>query len=122
MECHNGQCKGTVCKNGQCHEVSFAAKDKMVKKMPAEQNEYIVEVPQNGDGPAQPEALTKEEFQRILQKIKEHMEKNGMKGDVVVKIVPMGGKKPMPKQEAEDAGPPPPPSFAPKNSLASKKK
>jgi hypothetical protein len=43
--------------------------------------------------------LSKEEFMKIMQKLKEHMEKTGKgKGDVVVKIVPMG-KNGKPEQE-----------------------
>lgn len=117
MECHNGHCKGTVCKNGQCNEVYFSAKDKNGQQVPAEQQQpaagFIVEVPDGGAEPERPEALTREEFARILQKIKEHMEKNGMKGDVAVKIVPMGKAAGPPKKE--ENVPPPPPSFAPKN-------
>lgn len=40
--------------------------------------------------------MTKEEFMKIMAKIKEHMDKQGMKGgDVTVKIVPMKEKKQM---------------------------
>jgi len=41
------------------------------------------------------------------------MERNGMKGDVAVKIVPMGKAAGPPKEE--ENVPPPPPSFAPKS-------
>lgn len=112
MECSNGVCKGTVCENGACHEVSYEAKHKPNdnKKKAAG---FIVEEPKvelEGD---RPEGLSKEEFMKIMQKLKEHMEKQGKKGgDVVVKIVPMKGNGPAKKEEDV---PPPKPEFAPKN-------
>ena len=119
MECLNGHCKGTVCKNGQCSELYFSANDKNGQPVPAQQQQpaagFIVEVPAGGAEPERPEGagITREEFAKILQKIKEHMERNGMKGDVAVKIVPMGKAAGPPKEE--ENVPPPPPSFAPKS-------
>ena len=100
MECHNGQCRGTVCKNGVCHEISYDAKSKASKKLPSNQKnveEFIVEVPSGTDPNAEvdgPRGITREEFKRILQKIKEHMKQQGIEGgDVVIKIVPMDSIK-----------------------------
>ena len=36
MECLNGHCKGTVCKNGQCSELYFSANDKNGQPVPAQ--------------------------------------------------------------------------------------
>ena len=119
MDCHDGQCRGTVCKNGVCHEISYDSKNKGAKKLGSakEKNveEFIVEVPEsksNGQDPEGPRGITKEEFKRILEKIKEHMKQQGIEGgEVVIKIVPADQVKQ--KQQADV--PPPPPAFAPKN-------
>ena len=85
MQCHNGQCQGTVCQNGVCHQVSFQAASKnQVKAQKGIQrnaDEFIVEVPDGGDVQQVegPRGVSKEEFMRILQKIKEHMESQGLK-------------------------------------------
>jgi len=75
MECSNGVCKGTVCENGACHEVSYQAKKEPTEHKKKKPVSLIVEEPKIELEGEKPQGLTKEEFMKIMKKLKEHMDK-----------------------------------------------